>query len=112
MATNPIPANPNPDEKLVRVFDTDGETEALVVKGLLDSAGIDAQIRGVDNTQDVLPIGGTVILVREEDEPAARQLLDDYRRSPEQEAAEEATFDAAAETAEYTTRPSEDPSEK
>jgi hypothetical protein len=109
MAANPTP---NPDEKLVRVFDTDGETEALVVKGLLDSAGIDAQIRGVDNTQDVLPIGGTVILVREEDEPAARQLLEDYRRSPEQEAAEEATFDAAAETAEYNTRPTEDPPEK
>ncbi len=109
MAANPLP---NPNEKLVRVFDTDEETEALVVKGLLDSAGIDAQIRGRDNTQDVLPVGGTIILVREEDETAARQLLDDYRRSPAQEAAEEANFDAAAETAEYSTQPSEDPPEK
>jgi len=57
-------------------------------------------------------MGGTVIVVREEDEPAARQLLDDYRRSPAQEAAEEANFDAAAETAEYSTLPSEDPPEK
>jgi hypothetical protein len=108
MAANPIPPSPNPNEKLVRVFDTDEETEALVVKGLLDSAGIDAQIRGVDNTQDVLPIGGTVILVREEDGPAARQLLEDYHRSPAQEVAEEALFDAAAETAEYSTLPGED----
>ena len=108
MAANPIPPTPNPNEKLVRVFDTDEDTEALVVKGLLDSAGIDAQIRGVDNTQDVLPIGGTVILVREEDEPAARQLLEDYLRSPAQEVAEEALFDDAAETAEYSTLPGED----
>ena len=94
MAADPTP---NPDEKLVRVFDTDEDTEALVVKGLLDSAGIDSEIRGVDNTQDVLPIGGTIILVREEDEPAARQLLDDYRRSPDQEQSEEKDFDDTAE---------------
>src|SRR5258708_833916 len=93
MAADPIP---NPNEELVRVFDTDQETEALVVKSLLDSAGIDAQIRGVDNTQDVLPLGGTVILVRKEDETAARQLLDDYRRSPEQELNEEKDFDDTA----------------
>jgi len=34
-------AVPLPDEKLVRVFDTEQESEAMVVKGLLDSAGID-----------------------------------------------------------------------
>lgn len=111
MAADPTP-KPKPDEKLVSVFDTDTDTEGLVVKGLLDSAGIDAQIRGVDNTQDVLPVGGTMILVREEDEPAARQLLADYRRSPEQEAAEEANFDATAETAEYDVPSTEDPHEK
>ena len=109
MAANPIPPNPSPDEKLVRVFDTEQESEALVVKGLLESAGIDSKIQRVDTAQSVLPIGGTVILVREEDEPAARQLLEDYRRSPAQEAAEEAQFDAAAETAEYSTLPSEGP---
>ena len=107
MAADPTP---NPNEKLVRVFDTDEETEALVVKSLLDSAGIDSEIRGVDNTQDVLPIGGTVIVVREEDAPAARQLLEDYRRTPDQEVAEEAVFDDTAETAEF--KISEDPPEK
>lgn len=112
MAANPISPSPKPNEKLVRVFDTDQETEALVVKGLLDSAGIDAEIRGVDLTQDVMPMGGTVIVVREEDESAARQLLEDYRRSPAQEAAEEAAFDANAETAEIEIAPSEDSPEK
>jgi len=114
MAADPTP---NPNEKLVRVFDTDEDTEALVVKSLLDSAGIEAQIRGVDNTQDVLPIGGTVIVVREEDEAAARQLLEDYRRSPAQEESEEKDFDETAEEAapvegEVDTDTNEDSSEK
>jgi hypothetical protein len=98
MAADPTPA-PKPNENLVRVFDTDLDTEALVVKGLLESVGIDSEIRGVDNTQDVLPIGGTIILVRQEDEPAARQLIEEYRRSPAEEAADEADLDDTAEFA-------------
>ncbi len=112
MAAYPTPT-PKPNEKLVRVFDTDQDTEALVVKGLLDSAGIDSEIRGVDNTQDVLPIGGTIILVREEDQTAALQLIEEYRRSPAEEASEEADLDDTAEIAtvedEASTNPSEDP---
>jgi hypothetical protein len=111
MAADPIPT-PKPNEKLVRVFDTDKETEALVVKGLLDAAGVDSEIRGVDNTQDVLPIGGTVILVREEDKAAALQLIEEYRRSPAEEAAEERDLDETAEFAtvedEARASPSED----
>ena len=81
MAADPTP-DPKPNEKLVRVFDTDQDTEALVVKGLLESVGIDSEIRGVDNTQDVLPIGGTVILVREEDADKAKRVIEEYRRAP------------------------------
>ena len=33
---NDSPARPNPNEKLVRVFDTEQESEALVVRGLAD----------------------------------------------------------------------------
>src|SRR5690349_10015801 len=59
---------PNPNEKLVRVFDTEQESEAMVVRGLLESAGIDCDITALDAPQDILPgVGGTVILVREED---------------------------------------------
>src|SRR5256885_12836732 len=59
---------PNPNEKLVRVFDTEQESEALVVRGLLESAGIDADMTSLDAQQDILPgVGGTIILVREED---------------------------------------------
>ena len=112
MAADPTPT-PKPNEKLVRVFDTEQDTEALVVKALLESAGIDSEIRGVDNTQDVLPIGGTIILVREEDEPAAHQLIEEYRRSPAEEAAEGADLDDTAEMAtvedEAGSNPNEDP---
>src|SRR5260221_5270081 len=90
------PATPQPDEKLVKVFDTEQESEALVVKALLDSAGIDAQIGDAENSPDVLPVGGVGILVREEDAGQARQVIDEFRRSPEQEAAEEPEFDEAA----------------
>ena len=81
MAADPNPA-PVPDEKLVRVFDAEQESEVLVVRGLLESQGIDCQMTALDIPQDVMPIGGAVILVREEDAERARQLIDDYRRAP------------------------------
>jgi len=75
---------PNPNEKLVRVFDTEQESEALIVGGLLSSAGIDADVTSLDAQQDILPgVGGTVILVREGDAARARRLIDEYRRSPD-----------------------------
>src|SRR2546421_1343837 len=76
-------ARPNPNEKLVRVFDTEQESEALVVRGLLESAGIDVDMTSLDAQQDILPgVGGTIILVREEDADRARQVINDYRRAP------------------------------
>jgi len=90
---------PDPSEKLIRVFDTEQETEALVVQGLLESAGIDSQLGNYENSPDVMPFGGLGVLVREEDADHARQVIDEYRRSPEQEQAEEADFDQAAEGA-------------
>jgi len=75
---------PNPNEKLVRVFDTEQESEALVVRGLLESAGIDCDITALDAPQDILPgVGGTVILVREEDAEEARRMIAEYRQAPD-----------------------------
>lgn len=86
---NPASPMPNPNEKLVKVFDSEQESEALVVKGLLDSAGIDADMTSVDAIQDMFPgVGGTVILVRAEDEDEARRLIEEYRRAPEDETQE------------------------
>jgi hypothetical protein len=88
MAANPTPL-PDPNEKLVRVFDTEQESEAMIVSGLLDSQGIDCEITALDAPQDVLPIGGTVILVREEDAARAIQVIEQYRRTPAEELEDE-----------------------
>jgi hypothetical protein len=88
-------ATPQPNENLVRVFETEQEAEAMVVRGLLESAGIDAEF-GESENAEVLPVGAVGVLVREEDAEKARQILEEYRRSPEQENAEEAEFDEAA----------------
>jgi len=91
MANLPADETPRPDpnEKLERVFDTDQESEALVVKGLLDSAGIDSDLTSLEAQQDILPgVGGSVILTRTEDADRARNLIKEYRRAPEDETAE------------------------
>ena len=73
---------PNPNEKLVKVFDSEDESEALVVKGLLDSAGIDSDLTSASLLQDAFPgLGGMLIVVREEDAEGARRLIAEQRRS-------------------------------
>src|SRR5271170_4809429 len=72
---------PDPNEKLVKVFDSEEESEALVVKGLLDSAGIENDLTSGSFLQDAFPgLGGVIILVREEDAEKARNLIAEYRR--------------------------------
>jgi hypothetical protein len=76
---------PNPNEKLVRVFDSEQESEAMIVHGLLESAGIDSDLTSLDAQQDILPgVGGTVILVREEDAAEARKMIEEYRQTPDE----------------------------
>ena len=85
ISSNKAPLTPDPDEKLVRVFDTEQETEAIVVRGLLESNGIDAKLNSLDAPQDILPgVGGSVILVREEDAEQARRVIEEYRQAPEE----------------------------
>lgn len=96
MAADPNPL-PNPNEKLVRVFDAEQESEAMVVSGLLESEGIDCEVTALDAPQDVLPIGGTVILVREEDAARAVQIIEQFRRTPAEQAEEAAALKAGTE---------------
>ena len=80
-STTQVQARPDPNEKLVRVFESEDETEALVVKGLLESASIDSEIAPLSLTQYAFPsVGGTIILVREDDAETARRLIAEYRR--------------------------------
>jgi len=74
---------PDPNEKLVKVFDSEDEPEALVVKGLLDSAGIESDLTSASLVQDAFPgLGGMILLVREEDADEARRVIAEGRQSP------------------------------
>ncbi len=73
---------PQSHEELVEVFDTMEESEAMVVRGLLESAGIDAIITAWDAPQDILPgVGGVIVRVSPEHAEEARSLIEDYRNS-------------------------------
>jgi hypothetical protein len=77
------PDAPDPNEKLVKVFDAEQHSEAMVVKGLLDSAGIACDMTSIDAVQDAFPgVGGTIILVREEDAEEARRIIAESLESP------------------------------
>jgi Putative prokaryotic signal transducing protein len=72
---------PVPEEKLVKVFDSERES---VVSVLLESAGIDSDVTSTDAAQDMFPgVGGSVILVREDQAEEARRIIEEYRRSDE-----------------------------
>ncbi len=80
------------DTELVKVFDTEQESEAMVVQGLLESAGIESIISSLDAPQDVLPgVGGVVVLVNPEKADEAFALIKDYRENaaPDAEFSEE-----------------------
>jgi len=74
---------PEPLENLVKVFDTDVESEGMVVRGLLESAGIEAVMSNREAPQDILPgVGGVVILVREEQAAEAEAMIREFRAHP------------------------------
>jgi hypothetical protein len=73
---------PKSDPELVEVFDTMQESEAMVVHGLLTSAGIESVVANLQAPQDVLPgVGGISVRVNAAQEEEARQLIDDYRNN-------------------------------
>ena len=77
MATKPMP-----NQELVMVFGSKEESEAMVVSGLLETAGIDCLVTAIDAPQDVLPgVGGTVVKVAAEEADEARRIIEDYRAS-------------------------------
>jgi hypothetical protein len=76
-------AEPQPNVELVRVFDTEQETEAMVVKGLLESQGIDALLTSIDAQQDILPgVGGVILQVAPNRAEEARGIIESYRNAP------------------------------
>jgi hypothetical protein len=89
---------PDPNEKLVKVFDSEQESEALVVKGLLDSAAIESDLTSASFLQEAFPgLGGMIILVREEDAEKARGLIAVSRQPAGDAAADDAEDDDSTE---------------
>ena len=77
---------PTSDPELVEVFDTMQESEAMVVHGLLTSAGIESVVANLQAPQDVFPgVGGISVRVNPAQEEEARQLIEDYRANPASE---------------------------
>ena len=75
--------SPEPNENLVKIFDAEQQNEAIVVQGLLQSAGIESDLKSIDLVQDTFPgVGGSELLVREEDAPEAKKIIDEYRKLP------------------------------
>jgi Putative prokaryotic signal transducing protein len=83
---------PTPNAKLVRVFDTEQESEAMVVKALLDSEGIEALVSSLDAQQDILPgVGGVIVQVTPDRAEEARAVIEAYRNTPTTDAEVEET---------------------
>jgi len=92
----PTPRPKPVDEALVDVFGTKEDSEAMVVQGLLDSAGIDSVIVSLDAPQEVLPgVGGVVIRVAAENAEEARRLIEEYRTAAEQAPEDEEADDVS-----------------
>ena len=68
MSPKPEPSSRSPQsavQPLVDVFGSKDDSEAMVVQGLLESAGIESALVSLDAPQEVLPgVGGMVIRSR------------------------------------------------
>jgi len=94
MATNSnfVPTPISDEKELVTVFDTNDETEALVVQGLLESNGIESLLTNLDAPQDVFPgVGGVVLRVRQSEAEEAQSVIESFRNDqPAEEESSEA----------------------
>lgn len=91
MATQPI----SPNDELVEVFGSKEESEVMVVRGLLEAAGIECLVSALEAPQDVLPgVGGSVVRVPADRAEEARQIIEAERRNPLPEDADTDEFTA------------------
>ena len=79
----PEDAGAEPNRHLVEVYVAAGDEEGLVVKGLLESQGIDCSLSS-DIPHSVLPLnvdglGAVRVTVAEEDAERARQIIQEHQ---------------------------------
>jgi Putative prokaryotic signal transducing protein len=106
---NTIPRAASPDvvnDELVEVFDTQEESEALVIKGLLESSGIDALVSSLDTQQGLFPgVGKMIVRVRRDQAEDAQRIIEESR-SPGLAEEAEAAGETGSATAEDSNAPS------
>ena len=86
------------DPELVGVFETEQESEAMVVHGLLTSAGIESVVASIDAPQNIFPgVGGVVVRVNAAQAEEARRLIEEYNNSADN--ADEIELDDSGTTA-------------
>ena len=77
-------AEPTLQPEPVRVFDTQQESEAMVVQGLLTSAGIESVVNNLGADQALWPgVGGVVVLVNPAQADEARKIIEEYNAAPD-----------------------------
>jgi hypothetical protein len=94
MATQPV----SPNDELVEVFGSKEESEVMVVRGLLEAAGIECLVTSLEAPQDVLPgVGGLVVRVPADRAEEARRVIEESQ-NPLPEDAETDEFSATADS--------------
>lgn len=94
MATQPV----SPNDELVEVFGSKEESEVMVVRGLLEAAGIECLVTSLEAPQDVLPgVGGLVVRVPADRAEEARRVIEESQ-NPLPEDVETAEFSATADS--------------
>lgn len=74
---------PKPEPELVKVFDTQQESEALVIQSLLESVGVQSIVTNLQAPQDVLPgVGGVVVKVSAAQAEQALSIIEGYKNAP------------------------------
>jgi hypothetical protein len=75
----------DPNIKLVEVHTAQGETEAQMIRSMLAGSGIDSMLRGestrITHGFTVDGLAEVKIVVREEDEERARELLAEFKKN-------------------------------
>jgi len=75
-------ATPRPQAGLVKVFDTQQESEAMIVHGLLTSAGLESLVTSIDADQALWPgVGGVVVMVNPDQAEEARRIIEEYNNT-------------------------------
>lgn len=75
-------AGPKPEPEPVKVFDTQQESEAMVVHGLLTSAGIESIVNSLEADQALWPgVGGVGVFVNPSQADEARRIIEEYNQA-------------------------------